>query len=101
MKNTLITLTATALLAMGSVAIADEPTQSPVMMTDAQMDQMVAGDAAVWNIQNPGIDESKYLPTDTPGHHAVGGNGARKDIYQSTGEGTQVRICISDDNLNC
>ena len=46
MKNTLITLSATALLAMGSVAIADE-TQGPVMLTDAQMDQMVAGRACV------------------------------------------------------
>ena len=43
MKNTLITLTATALLAMGSIAVADEPTQGPIAMTDAQMDSIVAG----------------------------------------------------------
>ena len=42
MKNTLITLTATALLAMGSVAVADK-TQGAITMTDAQMDQVVAG----------------------------------------------------------
>jgi hypothetical protein len=39
MKNTLITLTATALLALGSIAIADE-TQAPVMLTDIQFKQM-------------------------------------------------------------
>jgi hypothetical protein len=43
MKNTLITLTAAALLSMGTIAIADEPTQGPIAMADAEMDQVVAG----------------------------------------------------------
>jgi hypothetical protein len=43
MKYTLITLGAAALLSMGSIAVADEPTQGPIAMTDAQMDQVVAG----------------------------------------------------------
>ena len=43
MKNTLITLGAAALLSMGSIAVADQPTQGPIAMTDAQMDQVVAG----------------------------------------------------------
>jgi hypothetical protein len=45
MKYTLITLGAAALLSMGSIAVADEPTQGPIAMTDAQMDQIVAGGA--------------------------------------------------------
>jgi len=42
MKNTLISLSATALLAMGSAAVAEE-TQGPIAMTDAQMDNIIAG----------------------------------------------------------
>ena len=41
MKTTLIALTATAVMSFGSVALANE-TQGPVMLTDAQMDNVVA-----------------------------------------------------------
>jgi len=44
MKNTLIALTATAVMSFGSIALADE-TQGPIAMTDTQMDQIVAGHA--------------------------------------------------------
>jgi hypothetical protein len=47
MKNTLITLTAAALLSMGTIAIADEPTQGPIAMADAEMDQVVAGNRSL------------------------------------------------------
>ena len=42
MKTTSIALVAVLLMCFGSVALADEA-QGPVIMTDAQMDQVVAG----------------------------------------------------------
>ena len=48
MKKTLIALTATVAMSLGSIALADEA-QGPMMMTDAQLDTIVAGkDMYVW-----------------------------------------------------
>jgi 4-hydroxyphenylpyruvate dioxygenase-like putative hemolysin len=44
MKKTLATITA-ALMSVGFAAIADESTQEAVMLTDTQMDMVVAGAA--------------------------------------------------------
>lgn len=46
MKTTIIALTAAAAMSLGSIALADE-TQGPVMLTDIQMDHIVAGAGGV------------------------------------------------------
>ena len=46
MKKTLIALIVIVLMSFGSIALAGETAQSPVMMTDTQMDNVVAAGPA-------------------------------------------------------
>ena len=48
MKKTYIAAVSAALMGFGSVAISDDPVLEPVMLTDTQMDNIVAGDSALW-----------------------------------------------------
>ena len=74
MKKTYLALLASVLLGFGSVAVADEPAYSPVTMTDAEMDTVVAGNGVdVFNI--PGalvVDISAGVPVRGAGASGLG-----------------------------
>ena len=53
MRKTYVAILATALLGFGSGAIADEPVKAPTILTDAQMEKIVAGNNGAW-VGGPG-----------------------------------------------
>ena len=71
MRKSLIALTAAAMMGFGASAVADE-NSVPVMLTDAQMDNVVAGHP----LNPPGNDKTIAiggpLGTSTPGDGAQG-----------------------------
>ena len=68
MKRTLIALTAAAAMAFGAVALAEATVEGPVMLTDAEMDSMVAGAT-----QPPGWGADGF-PGATNGNNPFGGD---------------------------
>jgi len=90
MKNTLIALTATAVMSFGSIAVADEPTQGPIAMTDTQMDSVVAGGFVCPVITTDAVLNSANGITIGGGHYSVAGPDVTVPIHATNmdGDGT-------------
>jgi hypothetical protein len=88
MKKTLITLTAVAAMSFGSLAIADEA-QGPIMMTDAQLDTMVAGRAMDVFWDPTGGEEETGAYVFKPANNDKGGTNHSPGVE---GDGTWILI---------